>query len=105
MISKRGWQMRAKTGRYWRISGYRGEVKIFETKVRYSDFSENQMKCLLKAMASKQGLDFDQMIGAYAAKQAGIFNDLLCVRVDNNTRTLTCGSDPYFTATLVVDSE
>lgn len=97
--------MSAKTNRYWQITGYRGKARIFETKVKYSYFSENQMKCLLKAMASKHGLDYDQMIGAYAGKQAGILNDLLFVRVDNDTRTLTCGNDPQFTATVVVDSE
>ena len=93
------------THRYWLIRGYNGNEKIFETKARYSYFSENQVKCLLKAMASKLGLDLNQMVGAFAGKQCRISNTLLAVRSDANKGMLICGQDPYFTATIVVDEE
>lgn len=87
--------------KFWKVEGYDGAKKIFEKDVRFGYFSENQIKCLLKAMVSKTGLELDEMIGAYAGKSAKISNELLKVHRDQATATFLCGNNPRFTARLV----
>jgi hypothetical protein len=87
--------------KFWKIEGYDGAKRIFEKEVRFGYFSENQIRCLLKAMASKTGLELDEMIGAYASKNAKISNALLEVHRDQSNSTYSCGESPFFTARVV----
>jgi hypothetical protein len=87
--------------KYWKIEGYEGQKKVFETQVKYGYFSENKIKCLLKAMAAKAGLNYDEMVVAYSNKDARISSNLLEVQRDNSGATLSCGTNPYFTARVV----
>ena len=42
--------------------------KIYERKVKLSYLSQNQIQALLKALVAKAGLDFNEIVGAYAKK-------------------------------------
>lgn len=64
-------------------------------------FTEKQMKQLLMALAAKAGLDYDEIIGAYAMRRTKIANDFLTVRKDSAYPTLTCGHSPHFAASVV----
>jgi hypothetical protein len=87
--------------RYWQIRGYNGATKIFEKEVHVSHFSENQIKCLLKALAAKAGLEFDEIVGAYARKKSKISNDLLLVNKDGPYPVYICGANPHFVAKVI----
>src|SRR5260370_259100 len=59
---------------YWRIEGKDSLTRIFERKVELGQFTENQMKHLLMALAAKAGLDYDEIVGAYATRRTRIAN-------------------------------
>ena len=59
---------------YWQIEGYDGLTKFYDQKVKVGCFSENQIKNLLMALAAKAGLNFDEIVGAYAKKRTKIWN-------------------------------
>ena len=87
--------------RYWQLRGYDGTTEILSKEVSVSYFSENQIKCLLKALVAKTGLDFDEMVGAYAKKNSKISNDLLTINKDGAYPVFTCGDNPHFIARVV----
>jgi hypothetical protein len=87
--------------RYWRIRGYDSSKTIFEIKVGLGQFTEAQIKHLLRALTAKAGLTLDEMVGAYANRKTTIANNLLTVHKDSNYPTYWCGGDPHFTASVV----
>lgn len=92
------------TQRYWEIIGYQGTEKIFERKIKFGCYTENQMKHLLKALAAKTGLETDEIVGAYAKRGTKDANDLLEVQRDPKRATLTCGINPHFVARVVKEN-
>lgn len=96
--------MRAKAikkKRYWRICGYDSSKPIFEKTVDLGQFTEKQMRHLLMALTAKAGLDYNEIVGAYATRRTKIANDFLTVRRDSAHQTLTCGLNPHFAASVV----
>jgi len=92
------------TQQYWHIEGYDGTTKIFDRKVKTGYFSGDQMEALLKALAAKAELTFDEIVGAYAARNAHIANELLDVhRSFGPGPSYTCGSERWFSAQVVDD--
>jgi len=91
--------------KYWYIEGYDSTTKIFEKKVNVGCFSENQIKSLLMALAAKAGLNFNEIVGAYAKKNTKISNDLLSIQKDSPYPAYTCGDNPYFHARVVTDED
>lgn len=89
------------TKRYWRIHGYNSSTLIFERTVELGQFSEDQMKNLLKALTAKAGLDFGEIVGAYAKRGTKIANNLLAVHREFAYPTLSCGDNPHFAAAVV----
>ena len=89
--------------RYWHIIGYDGTDKIFERKVKIGCYSENQMKQLLRALVARAGLDFEEIIGAYAKRRTRLSNDLLHVHREFRGGTLMCGTNPHFIAKETTD--
>ena len=89
--------------RYWHIEGYDGLTKIYDRKVKVGYFSENQIKNLLMALAAKAGLNFDEIVGAYAKKRTKIWNELLSIRKDGPHPIYMCGENPHFIARVVVE--
>ncbi len=59
------------------------------------------MKQLLMALAAKAGLEFNEIVGAYATRKTKIANDLLTVYKDSVYPTLWCGHQPCFAASVV----
>jgi hypothetical protein len=86
---------------YWRIQGYDGFETIFKTRVKLGQFTEDQIKDLLRALTAKASLTFDEIVGAYARRRTKIANDLLHVHKDSAHSTYMCGSNPHFAASVV----
>ncbi len=86
---------------YWRIRGYDSLKQIFDRTVELGQFTENQIKDLLMTLAARAGLDYDEIVGAYAKRRTRIANDLLSVQKDSQYATYYCGSNPHFAASVV----
>jgi hypothetical protein len=84
---------------YWLIEGYDSLTKIYERKEKVGLFSRNQIQALLKTLAAREGLTRDEIVEAYARKGTRIANRLLSVRKES--RCLSCGENPHFTARIV----
>lgn len=87
--------------RYWRVRGYDSLSPIFDKTVSVGHFSESQIQLLLQVLAAKRGLSDEEIVGALARRGTRISNDLLAVHKDPNQPTWMCGSDPWFTASVV----
>lgn len=88
------------TNRYWRIEGFDSTHRIYYREIRAAQLGYNQVGPLLQALVAKAGLDFEEIVGAYAARRASIRNELLQVTSDPQSR-FSCGTNPFFTAVLV----
>lgn len=89
--------------RFWHIEGFDSLTKIFDRKVKFGCFSENQIKDLLKALTAKAGLSYDEIVGAYAKKKTKIASEHLLVKKDSTHHTYTCGSNPHFVARIIIE--
>lgn len=89
------------TQRYWRIRGYDNSTEIFETRVEVGQITYDQIKQMLKALAAKAGLDYDEIVGAYAKRRTEIANDLLAIHREAEPAILSCGTNPHFVASVV----
>lgn len=87
--------------RYWLIEGYDSMEKIYEKKIKAGIFSEKQLEDLIKALVATAGLNFDEIVGAYAKKNSRVRNELLSVQKSSKPYTITCGSNPHFIARIV----
>jgi hypothetical protein len=87
--------------RYWLIRGHDGFKPTFEMKVCVDQFTEGQLRNLLKALAAKACLTETEIVGAYAKRKTTIANDLLAVQKDGPYPDFSCGTNPYFTAMIV----
>jgi hypothetical protein len=56
---------------------------------------------LLRALTAKAGLDYREIVGAYARRRTKIANDLLEVRRDGPYQHFWCGNNPHFEVVLV----
>lgn len=86
---------------HWRIRGYDSDILIFETKVKVTFFSHDQIRHLLKALVAKAGLTYPEIVGAYAKRKTNIANVHLLVHKASAPATYMCGSNPNFTAIIV----
>lgn len=89
--------------RYWHIVGYDSAEKIFEKKVKIGCYSENQIQQLLRALAARAELGFEEIVGAYAKRGTKISNKLLHVHRDSRYAMLMCGTNPNFIAKVTTD--
>jgi hypothetical protein len=89
--------------RYWLIQGHDSFESVFKMKVGIGEFTSDQIQDLLKALAAKTGLTFQEIVGAYAKRGTKIANDLLAVHHD--FPTYMCGSNPTFTARIVDEND
>ena len=80
------------------IEGYEGFNKIYEKKIPGWHLPDRQIVPLLKCLAAKGGLDFDEIVGAYARRNSRFKNDLLEVNRDRPSLSFQCGVDVCFTA-------
>jgi hypothetical protein len=84
----------------WHIEGYDGYKKIYDKKIKLGYFSQNQIQYLLKALAAKAGLNFNEIVGAYAKKRTKIHNNLLEIRKEGPYPFYRCGENPHFIARI-----
>jgi hypothetical protein len=59
------------------------------------------MEQLLMALAAKAGLNYNEIVGAYATRRTKIANALLDVHKDSAYLSLMCGVGPNFVASVV----
>jgi len=83
--------------RYWRVWRFDGYKTTFEKRVDLGQFTENQIKELLRALESRS-LSDDEIIGAYAKRKTRIANNLLHIHKDFAYPTYMCGE---FAASVV----
>ena len=86
---------------YWRIEGRDSTTRIFERTVEHGQFTVSQMEHLLMALAAKAGLDYNEIVGAYATRKTKIANNHLVVHHDSQAPIFWCGSNPHFVASVV----
>jgi len=87
--------------KYWKIEGYDGLTKIYETETKIGCFSEKQIRVVLQSLVAKAGMDFDEIVGAYAAKKCKVANNLLHVHKDHRNYHFMCGVNPHFSARVI----
>jgi hypothetical protein len=85
----------------WLIRGFDGLTKIFETKVSLGQVTDDQMKQMLRALTDKAGLEYHEIVGAYAKRGTKIANNLLTVQRDSTTATFSCGDNIHFSASVI----
>jgi hypothetical protein len=74
---------------------------IFESTVGIGQFTDQGIQDLLRALTVRGALTYDEIIGSFARRGTKIVNDHLAVRKDLDSSTFTCGSNPFFTASIV----
>jgi len=87
--------------KFWKIEGYDSLTKIYERELKSGCFSEKQIQAVLQSLVAKAGLDFDEIVGAYAKRNTRVANDLLLVQRDGPYSRFMCGDNPYFTARVI----
>jgi hypothetical protein len=85
---------------HWLIRGFDSTTKIYERRVDAGQITEIQVKALLRALTAKAGLSNDEIVGAYASRRTKIANDLLRVERDGPQAIFSCGTNPYFVASI-----
>ena len=86
---------------YWRIRGYHSLTEIFGMTVECGQFTDDQIQHLLQALTAKAGLEYREIVGAYAKRRTKIANDLLAVHKDFEYPTYACGDNPHFAAAII----
>jgi hypothetical protein len=66
--------------------------------------SDAQVKDLLKCLAAKEGLTYEEIVGAYVRRKTKRANELLHIQKNGPYPEYTCGNDPHFAA-IVVDEK
>ena len=89
---------------YWQITGFDSSKKFFETRVDLGQFTETQIQQLLKTLVAKAGLEYREIIGAYAKRKTKIANNYLVVRREHGFLGFVCGNNPHFVAAVVDQS-
>ena len=90
--------------RYWRIRVYKRFDTIFDVTIPVGSMTENQVQELLKCLAAKEGLSYEEVIGAYVKRNTKRAHELLNVRKNGPYPEYDCGQDPSFVA-IVVDED
>ena len=93
----------ARKRKYWQIIGYDSTRKIYEDKMLLGCYTERDMEALLRALASKAGLTYVEIVDSYAKKNTRRYRSLLEVERDTGPHkfVLSCGSNPYFIASVI----
>ena len=87
--------------RYWRIKGYKRFDTIIDVKIPVGSLTENKLQELLKCFAAKEGLSYEEIVGAYLKRNAKRAHELLHVQKNGPYPEYMCGTDPSFVAVVV----
>jgi len=90
----------------WRIQGFDGLTKIYESHVPLAQLSDERVRALLMTLVARAGLTYDEIVEAYSLKRRNtrrpsIANTLLKVQRDGLRSRFTCGKNPFFVASIV----
>ena len=93
----------ARKRKYWRILGYDSAKKIYEEDVLLVQYSERAMESLLRALVSRAGLTFREIVDSYSRNNSRRNAGLLEVQRESGPGKfiLSCGSNPYFIASII----
>lgn len=87
---------------YWRIVGYDSTKKIFESEIPIGFFTDKQMGNVLRVLAAKAGLTYDEILDSYVRRNTKRYRSLLEVQVQSKPKfLLMCGSNPHFLASVI----
>src|SRR5262249_12127939 len=89
---------------FWLIRGYNSTECIFEKRVAIGQFTNEQIRDVLKALTAKASLSYSEIIGAYASRRTKAHTHLLDIHRDPTRATFLCGTNPHFVAS-VIDGE
>jgi hypothetical protein len=87
--------------RLWHIQGYDSGTLIFDARISVGSLSESQLKALLMALTAKAGLNFNEIVGAYAKRGTKSANALLTVQKEGPSPVFMCGTNPHFVARTI----
>jgi hypothetical protein len=90
--------------RFWRIRGYKRFDTIVDITIPVGIMTEARVKELLKCFAAKEGLSYEEIVGAYVKRNTRRAHELLEVRKNGPYPEYDCGNDPSFVA-IVVDEK
>ena len=88
--------------RFWLIRGYRGFDEIFSTQIPVGAMTESQCRELLRCLAAKENLSYEEIVGVYVKKKTRQSHELMAVTKNGPYPEYNCGHDPYFSA-IVAD--
>jgi hypothetical protein len=92
--------MSVRRKRIWRLEGFDGALKIFETTIPAYLISETQMREVLKRLASRR-LSESEIIGA-SLNRTGKRNSLLEIISNTQpTTSMSCGTNPHYVAKML----
>ena len=101
MVKKRRLTNAGDDMKVWKIEGYDSTTKIYAKELPLGCYSDNQIRSLLRALAAKAGLEFDEIVGAFAKRKTKLANDLLLVQRMDVKNGYICGDNPFFTAKVI----
>jgi len=81
---------------YCRIRGYKRFGSILDITVPVGNIAEKQVQDLLKCLAAKEGLSYEEIVGAYAKRNTKRANELLHVQKEEPYPEYECGINPSF---------
>jgi hypothetical protein len=87
--------------RYWRIKGYNSLDPIFDKTIPVGCITTSQLMELLKCLAAKEGLSYNEIIGGYVKRKTRLANIHLDVHKETTYPAYMCGTDPHFIAFVV----
>ena len=67
--------------------------------------THGQMKQTLKSLTAKAGLEYSEIVGAFAKRRSKIANELLAINRESKSATFRCGTNPHFVACIVDEKE
>ncbi len=70
-------------------------------RVAVEQMTDEQIKQMIKALAAKAGMEYGEIVGAYAKRRTKIANELLAVHRQSDSATFSCGTNPHFVAFIV----
>ncbi len=77
------------------------QTLLYEKKVLYGQITENSMKSILQTLVAKISLTEGEIISSYAKMRTRIYaNHLEVTYSRGGSYMLTCGDNPYVTATV-----
>ncbi len=88
--------------KYWRIVGYDGTKCIYEDEVLLGCISEREMEQLLRALVSRAGLTYKEIVSSYSRRNTKRYSSLLETRKNTGVKfQIMCGTNPHFIASVI----